>query len=427
MKNLITLIKTQFNYSSKFSTDTMWLILSQIVLISSGFLINILIGVKFGSEKLGIFNQVIGYYTIFSTMFSIGLNNSIIKSISTVGLNKSTSSKILTSNLILTAIFSILLTAISLFITKKYPFLFSSSELAEAIVIPLVSLPFFNINKNFMAYYTGTRNQKMFSLLRSIRWLLIIIFIIFSICFEENISIFLYSFLFAEVTIFFGNLFMLRHYIIFKIEIQYFKSNFYFGLKSFTAELLSVFNDQLDLIIIAYYLSKYEVGVYSFFIFFTKSLYIFPGIIQQNLNPIISKYWSQNRIKELQLQINKIRKINQIVVGVQVIIILLCYYIIINYIKLDFKESFGLLIISLIGAFPFSLILWSGSILVMTGKLNENIYRTLFILIFSVSSSLILSSLLGLIGSTIAISINSIMAFILMKTFVKKSLNLKLI
>jgi O-antigen/teichoic acid export membrane protein len=427
LKSAIVKIKTELNFSSKFTKDTFWLISSQIILIISGFLLNVIIGGKLGAENLGIFSQVISYYTILSTIFSLGLNNTIIQKIASAAQENNTENEILTSNLILTAIISVILTIASIALAYTFPNIFSSKELAEAIVIPFLSLPFFNLNKNFMAYYSGKRNQKMFSILRSTRWLLLIGFISISILVSSNLSILLYAFIFTEGSVFIFNSILLRKQFNIKVNLHLMKSNFSFGFKSFSAELLSVFNDQLDILIIAYFLTNSEVGIYGFLIFFAKSLYIFPGILQQNLNPIISNYWVNNKISELQVQLNKIQRINILVVLSQTFLVLIAYQTIIMLFKQEFQNSLVFLLIAISGTLPFALISWGGSMLVMTGKLKENTHRIFFILIFSSSTTFVLSYFFGLLGASIAVCLNSIITFLILKTFINKTLGLKLI
>jgi O-antigen/teichoic acid export membrane protein len=422
LKNKIT--------SSKFSKDTFWLIGSQGILLVSGLLVNLLIGKKLGASELGVFNQVLGYYTVFSTIFSLGLNNSIIKSVSALNgtSNSEKYDKILfSSNFILTSISSILFTLGFILVALNCKFLFSSKEVSEAIVIPFISLPFYNMNKNFMAYYTAKRMQKQFSIVRSFRWVFIILYITTVLIFTSNVNYVLYAFLFAEVILFIFSFYNLFNILTLKINFHDLKENFLFGLKSFSAEIFAVFNDKFDILIIGYFLTNNEVGVYSFFIFFAKAMYIFPGILQQNLSPIISKHWAENTMNILEIKMKKVLKINLIILLLQFLFTLLFYYILIIYFKKDFQNTFHLLAITLIGVFPSALISWSGSLLVMTGKLKENLIRTFIIMFISIITTFVFTYTFGLIGATIAVSLSSIISVTLMYLMIKKVLGIRIV
>lgn len=412
---------------SKFSKDTIWLIGSQAILLVSGFLMNILIGQKLGAKDLGVFNQILGYYMILSSIFSLGLNNSIIKKIA-ANDNLELDKKILSSNIFLTIIFSTLFTLTFIILSLTFPKIFSSIELSKTIIIPFISMPFYNLNKNFMAYYSGKRKQKEFSIFRSLRWIIIITYSLICLILNKGLTEILFAFLISEITLTIISFFHLRKLFTKKFNRFDLVENFTFGFKSFSAELFAVLNDKFDILLIGYFLTNSEVGIYSFFIFFAKSLYIFPGILQQNINPIISRFWEEkNKLIELQEKLNKLKRINFIALITQTCLLVLFYQLVISFVKEEFNNSMYLLLISIFGIFPSALISWSGSMLIMTGKLKENITRTFLIMIISITSTFILSYSYGLIGATIAVCINSIISFIIMNTFVSKLLGLKLI
>lgn len=409
----------------KFTVDTLWLVSSQGILIISGFLVNLIIGYQFGAATLGVFNQVLGFYLILSTFISLGINNCLIQKISS-GLPQQYKG-IFSSNFAITTVSAILFSAAILLISYSFPPVFSSPELAKALFIATLSLPFFNWNKNFMAFATGTRNQKLFSNIRSFRWLIIIGFVgMVTLLSEEPIWLY-YSFLLAEVSLFIFCFAKYSNLLTFNFSFQDVKSNLSFGLKSFFAEAFSILNDKLDLIIIGYLISSTEVGIYSFLIFFAKSMYIIPGTLQQNINPLIGKHWFSNTMEELNKTLKNIRNVNIAVVLVQAVAILIFYKILIAFYKPEFAGSWGYLALSMLGIIPFALISWGGSILVMTGKLKENILRTLILLLFTVMTTFIFTFFFGFTGAIWAVVANGIFAFLLLFGFVKRETGIRLV
>jgi O-antigen/teichoic acid export membrane protein len=414
-----------FLKNKKFTVDTLWLISSQAVLIISGFLVNLIIGYQYGAATLGVFNQVLGFYLILSTFISLGINNCLIQKISS-GLPQQYKG-IFSSNFAITTVSAILFSAAILLVSYFIPTVFSSPELAKALFIAALSLPFFNWNKNFMAFATGTRNQKFFSNIRSFRWLIIIVFVgVVTLVSEEPIWLY-YSFLAAEVSLFIYCFAKYSNLLTFNFTIRDIKSNLSFGFKSFFAEAFSILNDKLDLIIIGYLISSTEVGVYSFFIFFAKSLYIFPGILQQNINPLIGKHWAEQKMEELTKNLKNIRLINLVVVLVQAAAILVFYKVLTDYYQPEFAGSLGYLALSMAGIIPFALISWGGSILVMTGKLKENILRTVLVLVFTVMSTLVLAYNFGLRGAVWAVVLNGLFGFLLLFGFVRRETGIRVV
>jgi O-antigen/teichoic acid export membrane protein len=409
---------------SRFSRDTMWLIGAQGVLMISGFGVNLLVGKVHGAEALGIFSQALAFYTILSTFFALGLNNTITKKISEGQRTTEENQLILTSNLAVTLIFSGFMSAVMIILSKMQPQLFSSPELARVVWIPLLALPFFNLNKNFGAYFSGLRLQKRFAQQRILRWSIIITFVGATVLAGLSIKTTLWCFFVAEITVFLMNTLQLRGRFNMKIKIITIVENLKFGMKTYVAELISVLNASLDVILIGYFLTNAETGIYSFIVYFTKTLYIFPGIMMQNFSPIVSKTWATEKKEELLIKMHSIKKINRWVVSAQLVVLLLAYPLITLFVKKEFSGTFGLFAITAFGAFIFSLIAWSGSMLIMTNKLNKNIQRVGLIITFSALSTILLTSFYGLQGACIGYSLNAIISYVATSRHIKSALGI---
>jgi hypothetical protein len=63
----------------------------------------------------------------------------------------------------------------------------------------------------------------------------------------------------------------------------------------------------------------------------------------------------------------------------------------------------------------------------MTEKLRQNIFRTVYILIFSVISTIILSALFHIWGAVLAVLANAVFSFWLLNGFVKRETGIRLV
>jgi stage V sporulation protein B len=413
--------------SSRFAKDTLWLIAAQAVLMSSGLGINLIIGKFLGADTLGVFSQAMAFYTILSTLFAIGLNNTITKKIAEGGQSAEVAKEILTSNLLITASVSGILSFTVILTALTFPVLFSSPELARVIYVPMLALPFFNLNKNFGAYFTGLRLQKRFAQQRIIRWSIILVYIVAAIATGKSIETTLGCFLLAESIVLLINIIQFSRRLNFQIRKETIRENLRFGMRTYAAELISVLNSSIDIILVGYLLSNSETGIYSFVIYFAKTLYIFPGIMLQNFSPIVSKAWATQQLADLNLRIVKIRRNNGIIVSIQLAALLIFYPILTAFIKQEFSGTFLFLAITLLGAYIFALISWSGSMLIMTNKLKENIIRTALIILLSAVSSVTLTWSFGLIGACIAFGLNGIISFITTRQMIQNTLQIRVI
>jgi O-antigen/teichoic acid export membrane protein len=411
--------------NSRFSRDTLWLIAAQAVLMAAGFGVNLVVGKSQGADALGIFNQALAFYTILSTFFALGLNNTITKKIAEGQRSSAETQGILASNLIITALFSGTLSALVCLLAIQQPALFSSPELARVVYIPMLALPFFNINKNFGAYFTGLRLQKRFAQQRILRWSILITFVLVTVLLKQSIEIVLWCFFVSEFALFLLNVLQLGRRIKINVNKAIIADNLRFGMKTYVAELISVLNASLDVILIGYFLTNAETGIYSFIVFFAKTLYIFPGIMMQNFSPIISKSWANDKKEELLVKMHSIKKTNRRVVSAQLVVLLLAYPLITLFVKKEFSGTFGLFAITAFGAFIFSLIAWSGSMLIMTNKLNKNIQRVGLIITFSALSTILLTSFYGLQGACIGYSLNAIISYVATSRHIQSALGIR--
>lgn len=412
--------------NSKFSRDTLWLIAAQFVVLLVGFLLNFGIEGHYGLEDLGYFTQTTSFYMIFANLFALGLNNTTIKRVSENSGSPEIQQNVFSQNLLVSiAISSILSLGVYVFL-GFFPQVFSSDTLVDLLSAQMIGVPFFSANKQFAAFYSGQRMQKAFAIQRLIRWVgiggLLFVFMLL----KYPLLYVVLTFVIVEIGLFLYNL--VRNFTSIKLRLNFeeIKRNLSFGLKSYIAEILAVFNSNMDVILLGYLLSASNLGIYSFMIFFVKALYIFPGIIMQNISPLISTLWQNKQIEELQRKIKSVVKVNLIIASLQFIGMIIFYYLIVRFFKHSMDGSIFYFVIAGFGAFVFSLVSWSGSMLVMSGKLRVNFYRTLMVLVISTINILVFGYYFELIGACIALGVNGILNFLIMRVLIKKEMGINI-
>ncbi|WP_310026226.1 oligosaccharide flippase family protein [Flavobacterium arsenatis] len=412
---------------SKFSKDTVWLLMAQIVLFVCGFFLNFIIVYKSGTAGLGLFNKAMAFYTIASIFCALGLNNTLIKKIAEKNKTLNEENTLFTSNIFFTFLVSAFLSTGFIFLNEIATNVLGIKSISQAIVIPFFALPFFNVNKNFMAFYSGKRDQKKVATERILRWLLLLGFVVTTVLSGQSIEVVLYCFLFSEGCLFFFNIYSVRKNIDFNFTRAQVKENFAFGLKTYISEIVSVMNANIDIIIVGIFLPIEELGIYSFIVFFVKTLAVFPGLIMQNINPVVSEFWTKGDVQELKEKIGKIKKVNFYIVGAQFLVLLMAYKIVTSFIKEEFAGTYIYFVICLTGYLFFALVYWSGGMLIMMGKNKENNIRTLMVLILCVVLQLIFTNYFGLLGSCVAMFLCSILNYFLLKIMINKTFKTSII
>jgi O-antigen/teichoic acid export membrane protein len=422
MKSKITNL---FYSNKKFALDTIWLMASQAVVIISGFLIIILITKYLGLIDLGYYNQLVSFYNILSIIFALGINNTIIKNIAEKPDELDFIKSRFTNSLLMTIIQTIVFSGMFYVIISVFPYLLSSKALQELFWIILLALPFYNINKNIDALCTGTRNQKKFSQNKIVRWTIMTIIVWFG-CYLKDVKIVILSFTVSEFFLFVFNLKFVIQNTSLNINKKIIYSNYKFGLSTYVAEMISVVIANIDIIILGYILSKYDIGLYGLMLSIARTLLIFPGILSQNLNPITSKLWYENKKEELILKLKKINKINFIVGILLFIFLLISYWIFITFFKKEYSNSLNYFTIVLFGIFIISTISWAGGTFIMIGKNKLNNIRTFVLSIISITLTYFIALNFGLFGASIAILLNGIIQYFVFVGLLLKLKNNKL-
>lgn len=395
--------------------------------MGSGLFLNLFISYQYGTASLGVFNQSLAFYLIFSTLFALGLNNTLVKKISEKSRSQVEENRLFTANLLMTFAITCLLSIVLIGLVLLFPDVLSSDALVQILPIMFLALPFFCINKNFAAYYSGNRMQKSVAFQRILRWGGLAILFYFGSYTDYPIEVLMYSFLLIEGIIALLNIAKNTKHFDFCISSALIKESFRFGMGSFISEVTSSFNSSIDIILVAYFLTEQEAGQYSFIAFFVRTLYVFPGILMQNVSPIISRHWIKKTIEELNQKLRKVRSINVIVLTLQFLLLLFLYRFVIKYIKDGFETTYMAFLIALTGTFVFAQISWGGSILIMTERLKANFYRTLIVLVLNAIVCSLLTYTFGFIGSVAAISTNALLSFLLLRTFVYRKTGVRLI
>ena len=403
---------------SKFKKDTIWLTLAQLVLASSGILINIIIGNRYGSASLGVFNQTIAIFFLICSIMSFGLNNSTIKKISEDSSDVKRNKLIISSNLIITSIISLIVCMIGYFTVQNVDNIFSSPDIVLGVKNIFISIPIYNFNKILMSSLSGLRKQKEFSIARVIRWGSLIFLISYYSLFYGSMDNIYFSFLVSEMILLIYLYSNLKHFICVLFSYNLIYENLKFGGMTYISEIISYSKDKLDVIIVGYFLTSYQMGIFTFSYSFASGILIFSRVFMQNFNPIISNLWSNKNYDSLKKEIKLLKhKVRFIQFGAFILICFGFNIILPLMVSIPINDNVLVFNVMLLGFYIFSTISWLGSFLVMTGNLTVNILRVTLGLLFSVIVISILSYCYGINGAAIAVLVSNIFNFILIKIF----------
>ena len=400
-----------------------WNYIAFLFLGISGISINLIISFFYEPTTLGIFNQTIAVYIIFSMLGSGGINYSVLRSIASSKEKEIVEIIIgaLIPNIILSFLSSLLLSYLAIPISK----LLESPFLEKSIYFIIPGVFFFSINKVYLAIINGFNQIKKFSLFNIIRYLLILLNLF--LVSLNNLEGFKLSIIFSisELILFIILTYEIKsNFKVFCIKkiIKWIRIHTIFGFKSISSGMLIELNSKVDILFIGYFLSDDFVGIYSFAALFAEGFYQLLASLQNIYNPILAKAISKNLRKKLEFIINHDKYRIYIIFTVITIISLVLYkFSINNLIILDLYissfEVFLILMSSLIvtsGYIPFMNIFAMGD-----KPLWQNIFTTVYVSL-NILLNYLLIPIFNINGAALATSISTIISIIILKIFSKK-------
>ncbi|MDD3877311.1 MAG: oligosaccharide flippase family protein [Bacteroidales bacterium] len=426
----VNIKKFFFNFKNfKFVQDSVFVFLSNAILAISGILANVLIGNFYGTEGLGVFNQALAVFMIISLIGGFQITNSVLKYVSQHS-KPNDKKEIFSSALIMVLLFSIIILASVISINFYFPSLFFNAEVTYATLILTFSMPLYLQNKLFLALMNGNRQMKQYASIQSLRWLLILGFIGFSIFFSKPLFFICYCFLFSEFILWSINMYFYRMYIsIPPPHSVWFKKNIVFGGKSVLISFVSETNSKIDIFFISFFLSNHHVGIYSLASGIIAGLMMLPSVIQTNVSPIISELWSKGDLMAIKKYTAIISK-TMLMITIPVLALAAIAYPVFVYIFMNDPEylaSLPVFYILLAGVSLRFVYYYAATYLSMANLLNIALRNAIIVLLFNALSCYLCIKFFGFLGAAISTASTFIFGYILQHYTLLKHMHIKLI
>tara|TARA_B100000886_G_scaffold307947_1_gene241306 strand:+ start:12284 stop:13567 length:1284 start_codon:yes stop_codon:yes gene_type:complete len=426
---LNTIIKSKKN--NKLGLDLISNYVSVIILGGSGLTINLLIAKYYDPEILGIFNQVVATYIVFSMLGSGGINYSMLRAVAANSANQRKLTAIIKGGIFLTLIISLLTTLIYAFLIPTISQIFKSDSVGIGMKMICPGIFFFSLNKVMLhGVINGLQLMKRYAFYQSLRYIIILISVgtcvLFSIdgktlpvAFSISESI-LFVILISQVSI---RIKWLQN----KKWLSWAKIHFIYSYKAFISGFLLESNTRIDILILGIFLNDKEVGIYSFAAFFAEGFTQLLYVIQNTYNPVLASMISSNKLDQVLFIIKKLKKRIYISALIFSTFVSLIFPKIIDLVTInrEFQGSYIPFIILILGITIASGYIPFNNILLMA---NLPGIQTKFIFM-AVSSNIVMNFLLipmlGLIGASISTSIAFLCSVFLLRKFSYRYIGLK--
>ena len=295
---------------SKFSIDALFNLFSVGISGILYILINTIIIHYYGEDVLGVFNQSYAVYIIIAQIAAFGIHLSVQQYTPRFFNDKEKINDSVTSALILVFLIATIVTLSCYPFTGMVATFFDSENVNQGLYYCLWGIVFFSLNKVLLAFINGVRKMKSFALFTFLRFFLMFVTLCYLIFFYDDSSLITIIFAIPELILFLiligysSSLFSLK---LSSSSLSFIKEHFNFGRSAFVGNLLLDINTRVDVIMLGYFTTDQNVGIYSFVLAIAEGILQIPVVFRNNINPIITKASVMKNVSE---QLNLLLKKN---------------------------------------------------------------------------------------------------------------------
>jgi O-antigen/teichoic acid export membrane protein len=283
---------------AKLRSDVAWNVASLGVLAVAGLALNVVIGERWGSAALGVFNQALAAYVLFSMAASAGLDRAALRAVAAAGTEadhehgRERAAAAGLAALACAAALALPATALYWLASEPIAALLDSPGVARGIRASAPGLLCFALNKVLLGIVNGSGRLRAFALYQSLRYVLILAALLAAAALELDGDLLAGVFSAAEIALLLvvapdvGRL-LWRAPPGWRRELG---PQFVFGIKSAGAGVLLELNAKVDLWMIGVYMSDASVGVYAYAAMFAEGIYQLLVALQNVVNPRLARH-----------------------------------------------------------------------------------------------------------------------------------------
>lgn len=413
-----------FSLKNKMYKEVLWSFLTKGLTLVLFLLINIILARKLGIESFGSWSLFLSVITVFFTFSYFGINASSKKFIAQHSKTENLKN-ILLSSIKLRFLFSFIFSLLLLLFYRQIASYFGDSNLERLFLygVPLVFLSGFV--EYFKDVFIGLYRIKYNFIINTCEFGLKFILILFFLFFSSSVISVINSFSLALfITTIIG--FYLLYFNFYK-DLKGVDKNFKKDILNYSYPLIFVslgfiILTEIDTIMIGYFLSPIEVGVYAI----AKQIIIkLPHIalaISMGTMPIFAKLNNENK-KELKIKLFKILRINSyIYLAIVLILLLLSPLFVPLLFGFEYIKSVMPLQILSIYLFCMATSIILCAFLDYVGKAKVRAYNIIITIILNIILNILLIPRYGVNGAALATSISYLPYVILNWVEVRKFL-----
>jgi len=424
-------------FKKELRTDLIFNYISFAVLAISGITIDSLIAYLHGVEILGVFNQISAIYVITAQFAVGGVHFSALKHLAQYYDDTEQSNQIFLSAIFISIFLGIIFSLV-IFLSRGvlgYILERNNPDISYGIGLMAFALVFFSVNKTILSSLNGQKKMKIFAIGQSLRYILIVLFVVLlSFISEEKINIVL-SYLFSEILLFLFliSIIILKGYfgipVFFKITKKWIRKHLVFGAKGFAGGVLIETNSRVDILMLGIFADDKIVGIYSLAARLAEGFYNLLIVLKRNYSPILVDILKRKNNEELSNLLIKTRIFVYPIMLILAIIGALLFPIFIDILKLDpsFHEGLFVLVILFSGIVISSGYVPFDNLLIHAGLPWQQTKMYAITVSLNIILNAVLIPIIGMYGAAAATAIAYVFLISYLIYLVNKKLRINLI
>lgn len=276
---------------NKFGSDVLWNVVCFGFIGAAGILLNILLVKFYDDVALGVFNQVYAIYLLLSQLAVGGVHLSVQYYTPKHHTSHTEVAAILQSALLGSFISSVVIIALGYLTSGLLAQVLQSPAVGTGIVYCTWGLLFFSWNKILIALLNGMRKMKAFAVFQLLRFVFILSSLLVLVALKVDYVYTPLILAVSEAALFVLLVIYLLKYLPFQPRSHvrnFLNMHYQFGKRALVGNFLLDINTKVDIFILGLFQTDALVGVYSFAASIAEGFMLFPALLRNNINPVIT-------------------------------------------------------------------------------------------------------------------------------------------
>ena len=292
--------------SKKFAFDVGWIFGSTAFVSILGFINKPIMAYYIGANGLGLWAMLFAIASLFGVT-NLGIPAATTKYVAEYKDDENRLNKIISASLIISLLLGIITTIVLFLVADTVTGIFDMPLLTPLFKLFILAIPFSYLSGSILAILKGLRKMKLVSLLTStsqfLNFGLIIIPIIFGYGLKGAVSGYIVATVVSMLISIFFSMDIL-HLTFFGFK-ETTKKLLHFGVQTVLSNIVGIILYRIDILMIGYFMTPTEVGIYSVAVGIARTIWIIPKSINTVSYPTFSYYWGKRDFKTVKKLFDK--------------------------------------------------------------------------------------------------------------------------